>query len=204
MAQVKTFKFDRTMLQGAAGRWAAITVIALSATTVGMAAWAHGGPGDRAGAHAGMRGAGAFGPGLFGGPPQRIERAIDRMLDGVNATDAQRVQIKKIALATATDLKAQHEANRGLPARGAALFTAPQVDAAAVEQLRQQMVAQHDQMSRRTTQALVDMSRVLTPEQRATLAERMKNRMARGDKRHHDGPPPSRPGASGAEPRPAS
>jgi Spy/CpxP family protein refolding chaperone len=58
-------------------------------------------------------------------------------------------------------------------------FTAPNLDPAAVEQLRQQMLQQHDQMSRRMTQAMLDAARVLTPEQRARLGERMRDRQAR-------------------------
>ena len=49
---------------------------------------------------------------------------------------------------------------------------------AAAESLRQQMMAQHDQASRRVTQAMLDVARVLTPEQRAKLGERMRERQA--------------------------
>jgi Spy/CpxP family protein refolding chaperone len=57
-----------------------------------------------------------------------------------------------------------------------AVFTAPTVDANAAEQLRQQMLAQHDQASKRMLQAMLDISRVLTPEQRQQLAQKMKQR----------------------------
>ena len=107
-----------------------------------------------------------------------IGRMVDRMLDGLNATDAQRSQIKQIATAAAADLKAQAQAGRGLRQRAMQAFTAPNVDAAAVEQIRQQMLQQHDQMSRRMTQAMLDVARVLTPEQRARLGERMRDREA--------------------------
>ena len=56
------------------------------------------------------------------------------------------------------------------------LFAQPTVDARAVEAVRQQMLQQHDQSSRRWMQAMLDASAVLTPEQRAQLAERMKQR----------------------------
>ena len=45
------------------------------------------------------------------------------------------------------------------------------------------MMAQHDQVSRRMTQAMVDISRVLTPEQRAKIGERMKERAAKMQER---------------------
>ena len=144
-------------------------LVALSAT-VGLSAWAQHGPGGH-GEHGGMGGAG-----MFGGAPEHMGRMLDRMLDGLSATDAQRAQIKQIAEAAATDMKAQREAGRALREKGMQIFTAPTVDAAAAEQLRQQMLAQHDQMSRRALQAMLDASKVLTPEQRAKLGERMKQR----------------------------
>ena len=56
------------------------------------------------------------------------------------------------------------------------IFTAPTVDAAAAESVRQQLLTQHDAASRRILQAMLDISRVLTPEQRAKIGERMKLR----------------------------
>ena len=115
---------------------------------------------------------------MFGGPPERMGRHIDHMLDGLSATDAQRSQIKQIAMAAAADLRAQREAGKGLRERSLQIFTAPNVDAAAAESVRQQLQSQHDQASRRTLQAMLDVSRVLTPDQRAKLGERMKQRGA--------------------------
>lgn len=130
----------------------------------------------------GMGGHGrAPGPGMmmmFGGSPEQIGRAVDHMLDGLGVTDAQRGQIKQIAIAAATDLKSQHEAGRALRDQGMQIFAAPTVDAAAAESLRQQMLTQHDQASKRMLQAMLDVSKVLTPEQRAKMAERMKQRQA--------------------------
>jgi periplasmic protein CpxP/Spy len=144
----------------------------------------HGGPG--------MDGGGA-GMMMFGGPPEHIGRIVDRMLDGLGATDAQRSQIKQIAMAAATDLKAQRMAAKGLHQRGMQIFTAPNVDASAAEALRQQMLAQHDQASKRVLQAMLDVARVLTPEQRAKIGERMKERQAimqdRMQRMQHDRPP---------------
>lgn len=122
---------------------------------------------------------GGMGEGMmFGGSPEQVGRMVDHMLDGLNATDAQRSQIKQIAAAAAGDIKTQMEAGRGLHERGMQILTAPTVDAAAAEQLRQQMLQQHDAMSKRTTQAMLDVARVLTPEQRTKLGERMKERQS--------------------------
>lgn len=142
-------------------------LLAISAT-VALSAWA--GPGE--GGH-GRHGGGHHG--MLMGPP----RHVDRMLDGVNASEAQRAQIKQIVAQAAADLKAQRETHRSLRERGMQIFTAPTVDPAAAESVRQQMLAQHDASSRRMLQAMLDISRVLTPEQRAKLGEQMKQRQQR-------------------------
>ena len=141
-----------------------------------MSAWAQ--PGGHHG------GPGMGGPGMmFGGSPEQVGRAIDHMLDGLSASDDQRSQIKRIAQAAATDLKVQRDASGGLREKAALVFAAPNVDAAAAESLRQQMLAQHDQRSRRVLQALLEVSKVLTPEQRAKLGERIKQREAQRGER---------------------
>ncbi len=141
-----------------------------------MSAWAQ--PGGHHG------GPGMGGPGMmFGGSPERVGRVVDHMLDGLSATDDQRGQIKRIAQAAASDLKAQRDAGGGLREKAALIFAAPNVDAAAAEALRQQMLAQHDQRSRRVLQALLEVSKVLTPEQRAKLGERIKQREAQRGER---------------------
>ncbi len=172
------------------GRWRLWTVGAVVALAAGAGSFAyaqerhgsafgHGGPRD------GMTG-------LFGGSPERIAQGADRWLDGLNATDAQRAQIKQIAVAAATDLRTQREAGRGLRARAMQILTAPTVDATAAEALRQQMSAEQERGSRRMLQAMLDMARVLTPEQRATLGQRLRERQAvmkdRMERMHRDRP----------------
>jgi Spy/CpxP family protein refolding chaperone len=158
-----------------------LAMLVAGASTLALSAWAQPmGPGGMGGPggmhrHGGMGEHGAMGM-PFGGSPERMARRIDHMLDGLKATDAQRTQIKQIAQAAATDLKAQHEARAALRERGAQIFAAPNVDAAAAESVRQQMLQQHDQASRRMLQAMLDVSKVLTPEQRAQLGQRMKQR----------------------------
>ena len=147
------------------------TVVALASATA-LSAWAqpmmggHEGHGGMRGGHEGRGGAGHLG------------RTFDHMLDGLNATDAQRAQIKQIASAAETDLKPQRDAGRALREKQVQIFAAPTVDAAAAEAVRAQLSSQHDMTSRRMTQAMLDASKVLTPEQRAKLGERMKQRQA--------------------------
>jgi Spy/CpxP family protein refolding chaperone len=103
-------------------------------------------------------------------------RGLDRMLDSVNATAEQRSQIQAIAERTKADMQAQRAAGKATREQMMNLFTQPTVDANAVEAQRAQMMQQHDQASRRITQAMLEVSRVLTPEQRQQLAERAAQR----------------------------
>jgi len=157
---------------------AVLATLALTAWAQPMGGGPMGGWGGGWGHHHedGMYGRGMGGGGRMGG--FMMGRGLDRMLDGLNATDQQRAQIRQIAEAAANDLRAQRQAGRELRQRAMQIFTAPSVDAAAAESVRQQMMAQADQASRRMTQAMVDAARVLTPEQRAKLGERMRERQA--------------------------
>ena len=150
---------------------------ALSALAVHAQPMQPGGPGG----HEGHRGHMMGGP--HGGGDMGMKMS-GRMLDLVKATPEQRAQIQKIMDGARTDLQAQREAGKGL--RGQLMQTMAQtnIDANAVEQVRQKMLAQHDQASKRRMQAMVDAARVLTPEQRKQLSERMAQR---GDmmERHH-------------------
>ena len=158
-------------------KWMAAGLVLAISSTVGLTAWAEPGFGGHGhGRHGG-------GHGLFMGSPEHMSRGIDRMLDSLNATDAQRAQIKQIVQQAAADLKVQRESGKALRERSMQIFSAPTVDAAAAESVRQQMLVQHDNMSRRTLQAMLDVSRVLTPEQRAKVAERMKQRQQRMEER---------------------
>ncbi len=148
-------------------RWVVLSVLVAISATVAMSAWAQ--P---------MRHGPGGGGMMFGGSPEHVARGVDRLLDGLDATDAQRTQVKQIAQAAALDLKAQREAARALRDKGLQIFAAPSVDAAAAESVRQQLGVKHDESSRRMLQAMLDMSRVLTPEQRARLAERIRQRGA--------------------------
>lgn len=116
------------------------------------------------------------GPMMFGAGP-RGDHMVDRWLAGAtNVTKAQREQIRKIAKSAMDDLRSQREAGRALHEQMRDLLTQTNVDADAIEALRQKMLAHHDQVSRRMTQAMVEGARVLTPEQRTQIAAKAKAR----------------------------
>jgi len=120
----------------------------------------------------------------------------ERMLDDVGASAEQKSKLRDIFQAAGNDLRAQHVSNRALHEKMLALMAAPQVDAAAAEALRQQQLVRHDAVSKRMLQAMLDAQAVLTPEQRAKLADRMATRqktMERHRERHHERRTPEAP-----------
>ena len=119
----------------------------------------------------GGRGMGMHGPGHMG-----------RMLDSVGASAEQKAQIKTIMEAARSDLKPVHAQMKTLRAQSAALFAQPNVDANAVEATRLQMQTLHGQASKRMVQAMVESSRVLTPDQRARMADMMNKRRAMAER----------------------
>lgn len=168
---------------------AGVLAVVVASATVPANAQGHTSPGEHGGA----------GLMMFGGAPWQVGRAVDRLLEGVNATETQRAQIKEIATAAAGDLRAQRDTDRGLREQALELFTAASVDASAADALRQRMSAQHDQTSKRALQAMLDIAKVLTPEQRARLGERLKAH----ETAMHNGARHARPDRLPQEPRPA-
>jgi Spy/CpxP family protein refolding chaperone len=172
------------------GRMLATGVLAVAACAAGTV-WAQPVPGGPGMGGPGMHGQGMHrqggGYGMMMGNPEQIGRRVDRMLQGLGVTEAQRAQIVQIATVAAADMRAQHEAGRALRQKGLEILTAPAVDAAAAEALRQQMLAQHDQASKRMLKAMLDIGAVLTPDQRAKAGERMKQR-AEWMRLHHAQP----------------
>ncbi len=123
----------------------------------------HAGPGAAAGPMGGMM-AGPWGA-MMGG------RHGERMLDAAGVSAEQRAQIRQLVDAARADRQGTQDAGRALHEQMRQLFTQPTVDANAAEALRQQVLARIDAASRRQMQLMLDVSRVLTPEQRAKLAE---------------------------------
>lgn len=111
--------------------------------------------------------------GGFGG------RQMAELLDDVGASDAQRQQIEAIFKAAREELRGQMQEGRAQRQQMMKLWAAPNIDAAGMEALRRQQLQAHDRSSARMQQAFIDAGRVLTPEQRTKLAERMGKRAQR-------------------------
>jgi periplasmic protein CpxP/Spy len=110
---------------------------------------------------------------------RRIERRIDRFARSVGATPQQKERLAAIAGAALADLRPLREQQRTARLRSMQLLAAPAIDRAALEQARVAQMQAAEARSRRMTQALADAAEVLTPEQRAKAAERLKRRMER-------------------------
>ena len=123
----------------------------------------------------------AFGPGGHRGPRadsaeearEHAGRMIDRGLDRVDATDAQRAQIDTVLDRAVPALYAVREDGAALREESRGLLTAEKIDRAAAEELRQDGVALFDQGSRIMTDAMLDIASVLTVEQRKELGALM-------------------------------
>jgi periplasmic protein CpxP/Spy len=125
----------------------------------------------------------AFGPGGPHGGQAAMQERMDRLLTKVNATDAQKSQIKAIWEGLRPQLKTLNEQHFQIRRQIAQAVAAPTINTGDIEKLRQQSVQVIDKISSLMTQGTVNSSQVLTPTQRAeALAEIQKHH------RHAGGP----------------
>jgi Spy/CpxP family protein refolding chaperone len=162
--------------------FAALLATAAVVVAASLALPARAMPGGAHGAHEGPRGGAAADMAL----PFANPRMAARLLDSIDATPEQRTQIRALTEAAQRDLQPVREAGRQLRERATALFTQPTVDAREAEALRQQMLARHDATSQRMTQLMLDVSRVLTPEQRQRVAQRLAQRRDMMQRHHRE------------------
>ena len=111
----------------------------------------------------------AHGGGPGGFTHERMQARMDRILTDAGATDSQKAQVKSIWAGLGPQLKAAHQEHRQLREQIEQAISAPNIDAAAIEKLRQQSVQSIDKTSTLLTQGMVATARVLTPEQRAKV-----------------------------------
>ena len=122
-------------------------------------------------------GRGGPGGGRFGeqSPEQaqaRAERMAERLVRSVDGTPEQKEKISAIAKAAATDLVELRKQAGDLRRQGMDLLKAPTID-------RGKQMGMADALSKRMATALAETAEVLSPEQRAKLAERMQSHRPR-------------------------
>ena len=129
--------------------------------------------------HMEMRG-GPGGP--MGGPMggMMAERGLERMMDVVGATPEQAEKLRTIFSKTRDELRPLQAELRDSRSDVAKLLGAETIDRAAAEKMRAERFAQLDQASQKLTNAILDAAEVLTPEQRARLADHFKGPGPRG------------------------
>jgi len=136
------------------------------------------------GAAAAARGPFGFGPPGHRDPERAREHAelvVERALTRVEATPEQVTKVQAIVGETLDDLFALRESHEGLRGEIVAALTAEEIDRAKLESLRQEQLARFDAASQRILVAIADAGEVLTPRQRAAVAEHLAERRAR----HH-------------------
>lgn len=103
------------------------------------------------------------------------DKFAERLAKRVDASDEQTEKLKQIAQAASKDIAPVRTQMKDTREQLVKLLEAPTVDRVALEQLRSTQIQQMDEVSKRMAQSLADASDVLTPEQRAKLAERWQN-----------------------------
>jgi Spy/CpxP family protein refolding chaperone len=104
------------------------------------------------------------------------ERGIERMLKEVDGTPEQKAKLTQLAQAAQKEIQPLREQLMAARKKGMELLAAPTVDRAALEKLRSEQTQLMDTLSRRMLTHMADAAEVLTPAQRAKLAEKMKSR----------------------------
>jgi Spy/CpxP family protein refolding chaperone len=170
-------KNDAHTATGRAGlRWRRgliATLIGSLALGAGASAFAHG-PG---GWHGGRGGFCA----MHGGPidpetaAKRAEFRVKFMLNEVGASEAQQAKAAEIVRAAATELAPLREKHRTARREAIEFLSQPTIDRNGLEALRAEQMRLADAVSKRMVQTMADVAEVLTPEQRAALAEKMQN-----------------------------
>jgi protein CpxP len=126
-------------------------------------------------AESGASGARAM-PAHWGGGGRFMGRRFDRVLEEIEATPEQEEKLWEIAGETFTSVWPMAREFRGAREDLQELLSAPTIDRAAIEKLRSERVAAVGALSRTVTAAVVEAAEVLTPEQRAELAEILQER----------------------------
>lgn len=107
-------------------------------------------------------------------------RGLGRALEAVDATAEQEDRIWEIIDDARAELRPMMREFRNTRTAVVDLIAAGTIDRAAAETLRAERIAAIDEASKKMTTAVLDAAEVLTPEQRAKLAEHLKERKGPG------------------------
>ena len=106
-----------------------------------------------------------------------FDKATQRVLKKVDATDDQKARIKPIADDLAMALSGFREEHKALRSRFVKALEADKVDPAEVEKIRADALALADKATAKMAEAIVKASDILSPAQRRQLTDRWKKCM---------------------------
>jgi len=107
---------------------------------------------------------------------QRIEKRVDKALDGTTASADQKKKIAEILQAAFGDIKGMHAQRGEIRKALTEAMSAPTIDPAKVEAIRAQQVKLMDDGSKRFTKALIDAGNVLNADQRQAFFKKWNER----------------------------
>ncbi|MBF0381226.1 MAG: Spy/CpxP family protein refolding chaperone [Magnetococcales bacterium] len=107
---------------------------------------------------------------------ERIDFKVDWILKDINATEQQKNQIKDIVGNSITKMQANRSQHKTMKRDLISMLSQPELDSAKLDQLRKDMLGKVETTSVSIMDSLVEISEVLTPEQRMLLVERYQNR----------------------------
>jgi Spy/CpxP family protein refolding chaperone len=108
---------------------------------------------------------------------ERFDKATQRALKKMDATEDQKARIKPIADDLGMALSGFREEHKAIRSRFVNAFEAEKVDPAEVARIRADALALADRATGKMAEAIVKASDILTPGQRRKLAERWKKCM---------------------------
>lgn len=148
-------------------------------TGAGVGVFAHGGPGRGWGGPGGWHGMRDESPELRA---KRVDLMIEHMLDGIDVSAEQKTRINAIVTATMNDMQPLRKQRTDARREAIEILTQPTIDRAKIEAFRVEKLKLAEAASQRITQGIVDVAEVLTPEQRAALAEKFSQRRGRRER----------------------
>lgn len=110
--------------------------------------------------------------------PAKFEKKLDKKMKffafALDATDEQQAKLKTVIMTLAKDVWPMKEKMRETRQQLQELLMQPEIDRAAIENLRAEKIAMVDTMSKKVTAAIADAGEILEPEQRIKLVKFMK------------------------------
>ncbi len=116
---------------------------------------------------------------------QKVTRGIRHLGIEIDATPEQEAAMIDIAIGVAREIRPLKERMQLTGQELKSLLTAPTVDRAALESLRASRLAEAERISKTLVDAVADAAEVLTPEQRATIEQMIREKQERREERRH-------------------